>query len=159
MWLFVWFSFGRGQAANKPVWSEQQLRNKMPVLNVHTRFPPHPTPPIHPTPHLLEHPATHRPRSCSTCPHIPGTHLCSACTQTSTPHVPPTPTQRRTINIHPPAPSLAQELRDLPDSSVLPADYPALMICALCPPLFFRVMDPLLDGFYAREAARELKED
>ncbi|GAB4814513.1 hypothetical protein N2152v2_001559 [Parachlorella kessleri] len=49
-----------------------------------------------------------------------------------------------------------QTLRDLPDSSQLPADYPALMIAALFPPLFFRIMNPLLDDFERRTAATEL---
>ena len=47
----------------------------------------------------------------------------------------------------------AQELRDLPESSHLPTAYSALMLASLVPPLFFRIMDPLLDKFEARSAA------
>ena len=36
----------------------------------------------------------------------------------------------------------AQMLRNMPDAPQLPACYPAMMILALCPPLFHRIMDP-----------------
>ncbi len=35
-----------------------------------------------------------------------------------------------------------QELRNVPEAPQLPASYPAMMVLALCPPLFSRVMDP-----------------
>ncbi|CAL5229287.1 g12584 [Coccomyxa viridis] len=35
-----------------------------------------------------------------------------------------------------------QMLRNVPDAPQLPACYPAMMILALCPPLFHRIMDP-----------------
>ena len=36
----------------------------------------------------------------------------------------------------------AQYLRHVPDAPQLPASYPAMMLLALCPPLFSRIMDP-----------------
>lgn len=40
-----------------------------------------------------------------------------------------------------------QMLRNMPDAPQLPACYPAMMILALCPPLFHRIMDPRVAAF------------
>ena len=48
-------------------------------------------------------------------------------------------------------------LKNIPDAPQLPAGYPAMMILSLCPPLFFRVMDPLVDSLQASREAKETK--
>ena len=40
-----------------------------------------------------------------------------------------------------------QMLRNMPDAPQLPACYPAMMILALCPPLFHRIMDPRVAAY------------
>lgn len=40
-----------------------------------------------------------------------------------------------------------QMLRNVPDAPQLPACYPAMMVLALCPPLFHRIMDPRVAAF------------
>ena len=42
-------------------------------------------------------------------------------------------------------------LRDVPQAPQLPAGYPAMMLLATVPPLFFRVMDPLVDAAAAAQ--------
>ncbi len=44
-------------------------------------------------------------------------------------------------------------LRHLEEAPTLPLGYPAMILLALLPPLYFRVMDPLLDREAARRAA------
>jgi alkane 1-monooxygenase len=49
-----------------------------------------------------------------------------------------------------------QVLRSFPESPQLPASYGAMLALVLCPPLFFRVMNPMVERIRAEAAKIEL---